>query len=71
MLTKDLVIFGVSCAMPCESLRRGKELRATALAPAVGYLAIEATDPRFHLRGREHNKFDTAPVMNSLAVMLV
>ena len=71
MLTKDLVIFGVSGAMPRESLRCSKELRATALAPAVGYLAIEATDPRFNLRRREHNEFDTAPVMNSLAVTLV
>ena len=71
MLTKDLVIFGVSGAMPCEPLRRGEEVRATALAAAVGYLAIEATDPRFNLRRRQRNEFDTAPVVNSLAISQV
>ncbi len=71
MLTKDLMIFGVSGAMPHEPLRSGKELRATALAAAVDYFAIEATNPRLNLRRRERNEFDTASVMNSLAVTLV
>ena len=49
MFTKDLVILWVSGAMPRESLRRSEELRATALAAAIGYSAIKATDPGFNL----------------------
>lgn len=68
MLTKDLVILWVSGAMPCEPLRCGEELRATALAAAFGYLAIKTTDPGFNLRRRKLNDLDTTPVMNGLAV---
>jgi hypothetical protein len=49
MLTKYLVILWVSGAMPLESFQCCEELRATALAAAVGYSAIKATDPGFNL----------------------
>ena len=71
MLAKDLVILWVSGAMPPESLWRGEELRATALAAAFDDLAVKATDPSFNPRRRTCNELDTAPVMNSLTVTQV
>ena len=71
MLAKNLVILWVPGAMPLESLWRGEELRATALAAALDDLAIKATDPSFNLRKRTCNELDTAPVVNSFAVTQV
>jgi hypothetical protein len=71
VLAENLVVLGITGAVPLQAITSHKQPCAAALASALGHAAVEPTNPGFGMQGTSLDELDTAPVMDGFAVAKV
>lgn len=71
MFTENLMIFGITGAMPSEAFWSSGQLGAAALTPSFGHTAAESSHPSFNLIRLRTNNLDRIALIDGLTITQV